>query len=623
MSEEETQTWILKKKRRDDSLWEEAQKKTFCGWVNMHLSKNNNRVQDLQTDFCDGVKLIALLEILNGKKIEGRYYRNPKSKPYKIDNVNFALSFITDTLKIKLISCSAEDIVDGNVKIILGMLWRLIQRFQLTEGNSRAALLRWCKEVTADKDISIDNFQSSFENGLAFCALVDGYDSTLIEYSSLNATNKMQNLNLAFGLIEERMEIPQLLDAADISNGLVDERSVMTYLSMIHAAFTNRPEGKPVETKRESNDAIDSDAPLVSPKAEKATIVTGSSSEDTKELESQVKKLTAENNQLRARISELEKEIDSLKSSSSSSEQSLKDALSKAEKERDAAVEAKNQLEKKLSDLEASQSKESPKEVPVEEPVKEEPAEEPKVEEPVKEEPEPEKEEPKAEEPATEEPKVEEPAEEETKEVEPTEEPKVEETAKEEPAEESKEAEPATEEPKASEGKTVDELQNEVKETRDKLREQIKVSETLQKSLEDTREEISLIQKRQKRAQDKAVKKAKARYEKRIQRRDKIIETLKKEREADMAQKDAEIESIKNQLRIAQSAAGKTTETGGDQSQEAMENDITFLRQEKADLAQIVNAFEEEERALAAKKTLKTTNFDDDKDDEGDVSEME
>lgn len=74
----------------------------------MHLSKNNNRVQDLQTDFCDGVKLIALLEILNGKKIEGRYYRNPKSKPYKIDNVNFALSFITDTLKIKLISCSAE-----------------------------------------------------------------------------------------------------------------------------------------------------------------------------------------------------------------------------------------------------------------------------------------------------------------------------------------------------------------------------------------------------------------------------------------------------------------------------------------------------------------------------------
>ena len=74
----------------------------------MHLAKKEMRVTDLQTDLCDGVKLITLLEILNDTKIEGRYYRNPKSKPYKIDNVNFALSFITDTLKITLISCSAE-----------------------------------------------------------------------------------------------------------------------------------------------------------------------------------------------------------------------------------------------------------------------------------------------------------------------------------------------------------------------------------------------------------------------------------------------------------------------------------------------------------------------------------
>ena len=74
----------------------------------MHLSTRQLTVNNLDEDFCDGVKLIALLEILHGKPIEGRYYRNPKSKPYKIDNVNFALNFITDNLKIKLISCSAE-----------------------------------------------------------------------------------------------------------------------------------------------------------------------------------------------------------------------------------------------------------------------------------------------------------------------------------------------------------------------------------------------------------------------------------------------------------------------------------------------------------------------------------
>src|SRR3990167_6244097 len=34
------------------------------------------------------------------------------------------------------------------------------------------------------------------------------------------------------------MEIPQLLDATDISNGIVDERSINTYLSMIHHAIS-------------------------------------------------------------------------------------------------------------------------------------------------------------------------------------------------------------------------------------------------------------------------------------------------------------------------------------------------------------------------------------------------
>ena len=68
----------------------------------------------------------------------------------------------------------------------------------------------------------------------------------------------MQNLGLAFDLLEERLEIPQLLDASDVSNGLVDERSVMTYLSMINRAFqkpksgaaatvaVSSPEGTPV-----------------------------------------------------------------------------------------------------------------------------------------------------------------------------------------------------------------------------------------------------------------------------------------------------------------------------------------------------------------------------------------
>ena len=74
----------------------------------MHLAKRKLRVNNLEEDFKDGVKLIVLLEELNGEKIEGRYYKNPKSKPYMLDNLHFALNIITDVFGVKLIQCSAE-----------------------------------------------------------------------------------------------------------------------------------------------------------------------------------------------------------------------------------------------------------------------------------------------------------------------------------------------------------------------------------------------------------------------------------------------------------------------------------------------------------------------------------
>merc|ERR1712115_198038 len=126
----------------------------------------------------------------------------------------------------------------------------------------------------------------------------------------------------------------------------------------------------------------------------------------------------------------------------------------------------------------------------------------------------------------------------------------------------------------------------------------------LQKSLEDTREEIVLIQKRQKRAQDKAVKKSQKRYEKRIQRRDREIANLKKNHAADIQQKDAEIESIEKQLKIAQTALGQSTEADTSDTT-AIFSDIEFLKQQKEELLQIVQAFEEEERALVAKKSVR------------------
>ncbi|XP_028295469.1 cytospin-A-like [Gouania willdenowi] len=66
-------------------------------------------------------------------------------------------------------------------------------------GSRRNALLRWCQNRTQDyKNIEITNFSSSWEDGLAFCAVYHSYLPTHIHYEVLNLADKKKNLELAF-----------------------------------------------------------------------------------------------------------------------------------------------------------------------------------------------------------------------------------------------------------------------------------------------------------------------------------------------------------------------------------------------------------------------------------------
>lgn len=56
-----------------DRGWVDVQKKTFTNWVNDRLKGTERKVDDLETDFDDGITLITLLEVLApGKKMPGR-----------------------------------------------------------------------------------------------------------------------------------------------------------------------------------------------------------------------------------------------------------------------------------------------------------------------------------------------------------------------------------------------------------------------------------------------------------------------------------------------------------------------------------------------------------------------
>lgn len=77
------------------------------------------------------VALVHLLEILGNESL-GKYAASPRLRVQKAENVHKCLEFIK-ARGIQLFNIGAEDIVDGNLKLILGLLWTLILRFTITD----------------------------------------------------------------------------------------------------------------------------------------------------------------------------------------------------------------------------------------------------------------------------------------------------------------------------------------------------------------------------------------------------------------------------------------------------------------------------------------------------------
>lgn len=223
--------------------WITVQQKTFTKWLNTKIVVRNLEVKDLVADLSDGVLLIHLLECLSNESL-GRYAAKPKLRVQRFENANTALNFVKSR-GIQMTNIGAEDVVDGNRKIILGLIWTLILRFTINDINeegmtAKEGLLLWCQRKTACYDeVEVRDFSTSWNDGLAFCALLDIHRPDLIDYDALDKSDHRGNMQLAFDIAHKEIGIPALLDVEDVCDVTKpDERSLMTYIAYWFHAFS-------------------------------------------------------------------------------------------------------------------------------------------------------------------------------------------------------------------------------------------------------------------------------------------------------------------------------------------------------------------------------------------------
>ncbi|VDD81674.1 unnamed protein product [Mesocestoides corti] len=236
-----------------DPIWEKQQKKTFTAWCNLHLKKKGTEISVIEEDFRSGLKLLVLLEAISGEVLPQP--ERGKLRVHKIINVNKAFAFI-QSKGVKLVGIAAEEIVDGNVKMTLGMIWTIILRFaiqdiQIENCSANDGLLLWCQRSTEPyPEVNVKNFNTSFKDGKAFCAIINRYRPDVLNFDEVAKASSRDALTKAFDVAEQSLSIPKMLDVDDMLESVKpDDRSVITYVSCFFHLFAEAEKASAAATR--------------------------------------------------------------------------------------------------------------------------------------------------------------------------------------------------------------------------------------------------------------------------------------------------------------------------------------------------------------------------------------
>ncbi|XP_029966230.1 calmin isoform X2 [Salarias fasciatus] len=276
-----------------------VQQRVFTRWMNVFLQRRDPPIQvlDLFSDVQDGRVLMALLEELSGCRLLYRF-RSSSHRIFRLNNISKALAFLDDR-HVKLLGIDATGVSDGVPSVVLSLIWNLILHFQVKEvmgglhrrlsssltslsvssypssddlsprgdepgsyssntlpskgrraarepkyhGKALKSLLQWVQRCTKKYGIDVQDFGRSWRSGLAFLGLIKSINPDLVDLRESFCKEPRENIQQAFMIAQQSLDIPPLLEPEDVMSSSPDEKSIITYVSMFLGLHSLSNEG--------------------------------------------------------------------------------------------------------------------------------------------------------------------------------------------------------------------------------------------------------------------------------------------------------------------------------------------------------------------------------------------
>ncbi|XP_037606999.1 dystrophin isoform X1 [Sebastes umbrosus] len=223
-----------------------VQKKTFTKWINAQFSKTGKTpIKDMFSDLRDGRKLLDLLESLTGTVLTKE---RGSTRVHALNNVNKVLQVLHQN-NVDLVNIGGTDIVDGNRKLTLGLIWSIILHWQvkdimkdimsnLQQTNSEKILLSWVRQCTRSyPEVNVLNFTTSWADGMALNGILHHFRPNAFNWDQVVRMSPVERLNHAFTVAKDQLAIERLLDAEDVAVQLPDKKSILMYVTSLFAVL--------------------------------------------------------------------------------------------------------------------------------------------------------------------------------------------------------------------------------------------------------------------------------------------------------------------------------------------------------------------------------------------------